>query len=124
MVTIKFPHRLSIGNNSFVGKGTFIQASGNVIIGENVLIGPHCKIWSSNHNFSSIDKPINSQGHTFKKVIIEDDVWVGTGAIILSGSYLKKGTIIAAGSVVTKHFPEYSIIGGNPAKFIRSRIIE
>lgn len=55
-------------------------------------------------------------------VVIEDDVWIGSNSIIMAGRKIAKGGIVAAGSVVTKDFPEYSIIGGNPARIIRSRI--
>ncbi len=121
MVTLKFPERISIGNRSFLGKGTFIQGSGTVDIGEDVLIGPYCKIWSSNHAFSTTKKPINQQGHTFKNVTIGSDVWLGTGVIVLSGCKIGNGSIIAAGSVVTKDVPEYVIVGGNPAHVIKER---
>jgi maltose O-acetyltransferase len=55
-------------------------------------------------------------------VVIENDVWIGNNVIILPGRRISKGSIIAAGSVVTKDFPAYSIIGGNPAKLIRNRL--
>jgi len=121
MVTIKFPERVSLGNRSFIGKGTFIQGSGIVAIGDDVLIGPYCKIWSSNHSFASTKIPMNKQGHTFAKVTIGSDVWLGTGVIILSGCNIGDGAIVAAGSVVTKDVPEYTIVGGNPAKVIKER---
>lgn len=121
MVTIKFPERVKIGDRSFLGKGTYIQGSGTVDIGEDVLIGPYCKIWSSNHAFYTTKIPINQQGHTFNNVTIGSDVWLGTGATILSGCKIGDGAIIAAGSVVTKDVPEYVIVGGNPARVIKER---
>lgn len=66
--------------------------------------------------------PIKTQGRVkCKRVIIGDDVWIGRQSIINQGRTIRKGTIIAAASVVTKDFPEYSIIGGNPACLIRTR---
>lgn len=121
MVTIKFPERISIGDRTFIGKGTFIQGSGTIVIGDDVLIGPYCKIWSSNHSYQTTNIPINRQGHTFNKVIIGSDVWLGTGVIVLSGCKIGNGTIIAAGSVVTKDVPEYVIVAGNPARVIKER---
>ena len=121
LVSIKFPNRLELGDNTFIGRGTLIQASGEVEIRENVLIGPECRIWSSNHNFKQSNMPINKQGHSFAKVVIEEDVWLGTNVIVLSGVTIGKGTIVAAGAVVTKSFPDNVIIGGNPAKLIKRR---
>jgi len=63
------------------------------------------------------------QGMTEKKqTIIEDDVWLGVRVILTPGRTVKKGSVIAAGCVLTKDFPEYSIVGGNPGKLIKSRI--
>ena len=65
---------------------------------------------------------MTTQGVTNKEpVVIEDDVWIGRGVYIMPGKKIKKGSIVAAGTVLTKNFPEYSIIGGNPSKFIKSR---
>lgn len=112
---------IRIGYNS--GIGTRAVVPDNIIIGEHVMMGPDVTIYGSNHAYERIDIPMTKQG--FKKyppVIIEDDVWIGGHVIINAGRHIKKGTIIAAGSVVTKDFPEYSIIGGNPAKLIKSRL--
>ena len=65
---------------------------------------------------------MNVQGSTRKWVIIEDDVWIGTRAIILPGTRIGKGSIIGAGSVVTKDVPQYSIVGGNPARILKTRL--
>ena len=65
--------------------------------------------------------PIFFQFNIYPPVVIEDDVWIGGHVIINAGRRIRKGTIIAAGSVVTKDFPEYSIIGGNPVKLIKIR---
>lgn len=87
------------------------------------MMGPDVTIYGSNHAYDRTDIPMTQQG--FKKyppVVIEDDVWIGGHVIINAGRTIKKGSIVAAGSVVTKDFPEYSIIGGNPAKLIKIRI--
>ncbi len=95
-------------------------------MGNNVaLVGKY------DHNFHQIGVPIRlasqirDRDYNWKglasKVIIEDDVWVGFGAIILSGVKIGKGAIIAAGSVVIKDVEPYSIVGGNPAQFIKYR---
>lgn len=85
-------------------------------------MGPNCVVLNGNHEFKDNDIPIIEQGmRPSRRTIIEDNVWIGYGVIITPGRILKKGTIVAAGAVVTKDFPEFSIIGGNPAKIIRMR---
>ncbi|MEI3484089.1 MAG: hypothetical protein V8R12_04035 [Bacteroides faecis] len=64
------------------------------------------------------------QGHTpILPTVVEDDVWIGRDVLITPGRIIKRGSIVAAGCVLCKNFPEYSVIGGNPSKLIRSRII-
>jgi len=112
--------RLKIGNNS--GIGVDCTVPGNIEIGNDVMMGPNCYIFSSNHAFDRIDIPMIQQGYNEeKKTIIEDDVWIGRSVIFTPGRYVKKGTIVGAGCVLSKDFEEYSIIGGNPAKLIRKR---
>lgn len=109
-----------IGDNSGIGINAHIP--GDIIIGKDVMMGPNCHILNINHNFSRTDIPMREQGSSDKKqTIIEDDVWIGRDVIFTPGRIIKKGSIIAAGCVLCKDFPEYSIVGGNPAKFIKSR---
>lgn len=121
-VCIKYPERLSMGSDSFIGRCTMIQASGGVEIGSDVIIGPYVKIWSSDHVFENLDQPIHKQGHQYSKVVIQDDVWIGTGVIVLKGIIIGKGSVCAAGSVVVNDIPDFSVVAGNPAKVIRSRL--
>ena len=89
------------------------------------MMGPNCYILASNHAFSRTDIPMWQQGFTERKqVVIEDDVWIGRDVTMTPGRIVKRGSIIAACTVLTKNFPEYSIVGGNPAKFIKSRLNE
>lgn len=111
---------LKIGNNS--GIGINAELSSGVEIGNDVMMAPDVLILTSNHLFDDLGIPMIKQGNSeLKKVIIEDDVWIGQRATILPGVTVKKGSIIAANAVVTKTFPEYSVIGGNPAKVIKNR---
>lgn len=111
---------VSIGDNS--GIGINCELNGTVNIGNNVLMGPEVVFYTSNHEFKDKDTNIISQGYRLEKqIIIEDDVWIGRRVIILPGVKISKGTVVGAGSIVTKSFPEYSIIGGNPAKIIGRR---
>jgi len=110
-----------IGYNS--GIGINAKVPDNIIIGEHVMMGENVTVFGSNHAFDRIDIPMTKQGFkTYPPVVIEDDVWIGNNTIILPGRTLKKGSIVAAGTVLTKDFPEYSIIGGNPSRLLKSRL--
>lgn len=112
---------ISIGNNSWLGANSVIYGNGGVDIGDHVLIASHCVINTVSHNFSDTAVPMNLQGINCDPVIIEDDVWIGTGAVILQGVYIGRGSIIGAGAVVTKSIPPYSIALGVPAQVTASR---
>lgn len=115
-----FSRRVEIGDNSGIGVNCVLN--GKVIIGKDVMMGPECKFYTTNHEFKNLDKPMNLQGYSSEKqIIIGDDVWIGARVIILPGVKIAKGSIIGAGSVVIKSFGEYSIIGGNPARLIGNR---
>ena len=114
---------IRIGDNSGIGVNCVIPDGS--IIGNDVMMGPNCYIHSVNHNFERTDIPMRLQGVSDSKpVIIDDDVWIGQDVTIMRGRHIAKGTIVAARSVVTKDFPPYSIIGGNPAKLIKNRLEE
>jgi maltose O-acetyltransferase len=113
--------RLEIGDNSGLGINSVVPS--DIKIGRNVMMGPNCYILSVNHKFDRIDIPMIEQGsERAKQTIIEDDVWIGRQVIFTPNRIVKRGCIIAAGCVLSKDFEEYSIIGGNPARIIRSRV--
>lgn len=115
-----FSRRCTIGNNS--GVGVNCQLNGKVIIGDNVLMGPEVMMFTHNHNHSRTDIPMKQQGTGVEKPIeIGNDVWIGARCIILQGIKIGNGAIVGAGAVVTKDVPEYTIVGGNPAKVIKKR---
>lgn len=105
---------LSIGNNTQVNKNVLIDFSGNVEIGENVVISSDVKIFSHSHGYFPKSKPIG------KKLIIRNNVWIGSNCLILENvGYIGEGSIIAAGSIVTKRVDKETIVGGNPARVIK-----
>ena len=111
---------ISIGDNS--GLGINCRVRGPLTIGNDVMMGPDVVIMTNSHNFDRIDIPMNVQGSAIpKKVIIGNDVWIGTRVIILPGVTIGNGVIIGAGAVVTKDIPDMAIVGGCPAKIIRYR---
>lgn len=112
--------QLIIGDRSQLGEN--LKAESDLILGNDVLIGPDVVMLSSSHAFDRIDLPINRQGaRPRQSIIIGDDVWIGTRVIILPGIRVGDHAIIGAGSVVTKNVPALAIVGGNPAKVIRFR---
>jgi acetyltransferase-like isoleucine patch superfamily enzyme len=129
-VTMWAKNSITVGNNFYIGKYSQIEC--DAVIGEDVMFANYVAlIGRYDHNFSEIGVPmrqasrIRDKDYNWKglneKVIIEDDVWIGYGSIILSGTTIGTGSIIAAGSVVTGNVDAYSIYGGNPAKKLKDR---
>ena len=115
-----FTPGLSIGDNS--GIGINCEINGEVIIGNDVMMGPEVVIYTSGHKYDRTDIPMWKQGSTeAKPVVIKDDVWIGRRAIILPGVTIGTGVVIGAGAVVTKDVPDYAVVGGVPAKVIKRR---
>lgn len=117
-----YPHNLYIGDNVYLNRNVFITARAKITIGDNVLIGPNTVMNSGNHLYSDPKTPICLQGHISKEIIIEDDVWIGANTTILCGVKIGKGSVIAAGSVVNRDVPPYSVVAGVPARKVRDRM--
>lgn len=114
---------LSVGNNCRFGSHTMLQANGEIEMGDDVLLGPDVKIWSVNHASALLDVPIFEQGYEHKKVVIGNGVWIGANAFVMPGAYIGDHCIVAAGSVVAgKAIEPYSVVAGNPARKIGSRL--
>ncbi len=110
---------IEIGDRSDIGANSEV---GVVTIGNDVMMAKDVLIISRNHNYSDLTRPIDRQGATeHKRVIIGDDVWIGSRVIILPGRKIGTGAIIGAGTVVTKDVPDYAIVGGNPATILKYR---
>lgn len=117
---VVFNHALSIGDNSGIGEHSEIY--GDVRIGNDVMMGTNCIIYTRNHAFDRIDIPMRQQGfNEVKPVIISNDVWIGGRVTILPGVHVGEGAVIGAGAVVTKNVPPYAIVAGNPASIIKYR---
>jgi len=122
---------------------TFVGGTGDIVIGEHCYINPHCVLYSgsgitignhvliapgsmivpANHSVASRSELIRNQGFDESRggVVVEDDVWIGANCVVLDGTYIERGAVIAAGSVVGKRVPAYTIWGGVPAKFLKDR---
>jgi acetyltransferase-like isoleucine patch superfamily enzyme len=115
---------LNIDSGTYIGEFNNIRASGGTIkIGKNCLISQHITIVAANHQFVK-GQLIKTQNWTSDNnfITIGDDVWIGSGAIILPGVTIGEGAVIAAGSVVNKNVEPYTIVGGVPAKKIKDRL--
>lgn len=112
---------MEIGNNCVIGIGNWVQGSGKVQIGNNVIIGPYVAIVSTNHSYQDVETPIARQPLQTGEVVIEDDVWIGAHCTITQNVRIGAHSIIGANSFVNKDVPPYSIVGGAPAKVLKSR---
>lgn len=112
--------KLTLGAGSGVGRGSYIQ--GETRIGENVMMGPECMIWTINHETADVTTPMCRQGSRPEQpVTIGDDVWIGSRVTILPGVTIGSGAIIGAGAVVSADVPERAVVAGNPARVVRYR---
>ena len=118
-VFIRSLSKVEIGQNTTINRNTCILDAVN--IGRDVSIAPNCVIVGSNHVFKSANKTIKSQGSESNGTTIEDDVWIAANVTILDGVTIGKGSVVAAGAVVNKSVPPYTIVGGVPAKMIGKR---
>ncbi|MQB63668.1 acyltransferase [Lactobacillus reuteri] len=100
---------LYMGNNSSIGPNAYIGCSGKVSIGNNVMLGPKCSLFAENHNFADTNITIKQQGVNQKGIIIEDDCWIGSNVVILDGVTIGKGSVVGAGSLVSKDIPAGSV---------------
>ena len=114
------PHAgITIGEDCLVGEYTVIRGQGGVHIGNRVYTSPFTQIIAVNHVFEDPNRPFIDQGITAEGIVIEDDVWLGSGSVITDGVTIGKGAVVAAGAVVTKDVPAHTVVGGVPAHTIR-----
>ena len=107
--------RLEIGDDTFVNNGTTLSASLHVRLGNRVNIAPHCTVIDNDfHGTAERGGPPK-----VAPIVLEDDVWLGTGVTVLRGVTIGRGSVIAAGAVVTKDVPPGVLAGGVPARVLR-----
>lgn len=135
LLLFKYGGSISIGDNCYIGEGSRIWSGDEVTIGNNVLISHNVNIIDTNsHELdykerSSRYRDLIANGHWNERgnidtapIHIEDDVWISFGAIILKGMSIGRGSIIAAGAVVTEDVPEFVVVAGNPAKIVKKLV--
>jgi galactoside O-acetyltransferase len=138
-VTIIDPEHLSIGDNTFFNVGVHIQAGPGVTVGSETHFAPFCVLYGplevGNKCAVAAHTVFASVGHTHddpevafvdapaqsKKIVVEDNVWIGANAVIIGGVRIGTGSIVAAGAVVTHDVQPYSVVGGVPARLLRKR---
>ncbi|MFA6204149.1 MAG: DapH/DapD/GlmU-related protein [Gallionella sp.] len=135
LLSVEFRGENRVGDNTIIqgagkmvwGEGTYcgafcvIGVNNEIRLGAQVMMGDAVSIRDTDHKCDDLSIPMRFQGMVTEPVDIEDDVWIGHGATILKGVRIGRGAIIAAGAVVTRDVAPFTIVGGVPAKFIRSR---
>lgn len=114
---------ISIGDDCFIGVNPIMQSRhGKIIIGNHIAFGPCVHIFGGNHKFDIVGEYVkNLSSSNDGSVVIEDDCWVGSNVTILRGVHIGKGSIIGAGTIVTKNVPPYSIITNKIETVSRNR---
>ncbi|MEM0575289.1 acyltransferase [Flavobacterium polysaccharolyticum] len=123
-IFIYYPERVTFGDYIYIGPNAEINGLGGLEIMNGVIIGPNLVLHSANHNFKDSKYIPYDETFDFRKVLIEENVWIGGNVIITPGSTIGEGSIIGAGCVVSGNIPPLSIVVGNPCKVIKTRDAE
>lgn len=115
--------RITIGNRVSLATNVVVNAGvGGVIeIGNAVGIGTNCVLRSSAHRYRDATRLFKDQGHAPGTIIIEDDVWVAAGSVLLPGTHIERGAVVGSGSVVSGVVKAYTVVAGNPARVVGKR---
>lgn len=115
-VRIKYPWRLSIGDNCWLGEDVWIDNLADISIGHNVCLSQGAMLLTGNHDYTRIDFP-----YRLGEIVLEDGVWIGAQSVVCPGTICKSHSILTVSSVATKVLEAWSIYTGNPAQFVRER---
>jgi acetyltransferase-like isoleucine patch superfamily enzyme len=110
---------LQIGDRCSIGRGSHLVAHRSLVVGDDVMTGPHCYLTDQNHTYADPEVPVGRQWPTTDPVVIGSGSWLGAGAVILPGTRLGRNTVVAAGAVVRSEFPDHAVLAGVPAKVVR-----
>lgn len=114
---------VNIGAHSYINSGTVIYSGHGVTIGQHVLIAANCTLAPVNHEYRSKEKKIVDQRFMASRggIIIEDDVWLGVGVVVLDGAHIRRGAVIGANSLVMSETEEYGVYAGTPLRLLKKR---
>ena len=112
-----------LGENSHINSGCVLYTGNGILIGKNVLIAANCTFAPVNHAYKNREKLIREQGFMKSKggIVIKDDVWIGSNSVLLDGTVIERGCVVAAGSIVRGHLEEFGIYSGHLATLIGFR---
>ena len=110
---------IRIGRDCLIGEYSVIRGQGGVTIGDRVYTSPGTQIIAVNHVFDDPARPFVEQGITAVGIVVEDDVWLGSAAVVTDGVRIGRGAVVAAGAVVTQDVPAHTVVGGVPARVLR-----
>lgn len=116
---IDHPWNLTVGNLTSFANGAWVYALGKITIGEKTCVGEDVRLLTGYHDISTWDFAFKT-----KPIVIGSCVWIATGATVLPGVTIGDGAVVAAGAVVTKDVEPWTVVGGNPAKFIKKRVLK
>jgi acetyltransferase-like isoleucine patch superfamily enzyme len=114
---------VEIGSNTYINSGTVIYSGNGVRIGAGVLIAANCTLAAVNHEYRARGRTIMEQGFMPSRggIVIEDDVWLGAGSVVLDGARIAKGVVVGANSLVRGNLDEYTVYAGNPLRALSKR---
>lgn len=121
-VSIRGYGRLTISDHCSINSGVIFGLTCDVTLGRYVLVGDNVSFRTADHEFAGLNSPIADQGERRGNIVVEDDVWLGGNVTILRGVRIGRGAIVGANAVVTRDVPDFSIVGGVPARIIGSRL--
>lgn len=114
---------VDIGPNCYINSGCVLYSGHGIILRSNVLVAANCTFAATNHAFADRDRPIREQGFMPSRggIVVEDDVWIGANSVLLDGTHIQRGAVIAAGSVVRGAVAPFAIMAGVPALQVGER---
>ncbi len=113
-------NNLIVDEHVYIGPNAWFVLRGKCIIGRGTIIGPRCKIHTSNHNYTGEMLPYDDI-YVVKDVIIKENVWIGADVSIMPGVTIGEGAVVAACTCITKDVPPFAVVGGNPSRIIKFR---